>query len=274
MYRRVRQPVPDVFSGFPVWTGMDPETAHRALAAILARGLRRLLERPLSSLSAIAKQITGTQWNGYRYYSCTSVKRRGTGECPVRAVSAVEIKAFVVDRIKDIGRDPSLLQETLRAAEEDRQRERPELDKEARMLTAALTTSRVEARKLVAALAAGGDMPSVTTRLLELDQRATQLETRLGEVQAKLAAIDRGHIDPEQAAEALAQFDPVWEALVPQGAPTSCNCSSSGWTTTARAASWQSPSGQLAWPRWPRSRGPHEHRSLLLPHKAHGRGRT
>src|SRR5579859_355383 len=32
------------------------------------------------------------------------------------------------------GRDPALLQETLRAAEEDRQRERPELEKEARML--------------------------------------------------------------------------------------------------------------------------------------------
>jgi site-specific DNA recombinase len=129
---------------------------------------------------------------------------------------ATEIEAFVVDRIKDIGRDPALLQETLRAAEEDRQRERPELDKEARMLTAELATSRAEARKLVAALAAGGDMPSVTARLSELDERATQLETRLGEVQAKIAAIDRGHIDPEQTTQTLAQFNPVWEALIPR----------------------------------------------------------
>lgn len=134
----------------------------------------------------------------------------------MRTVSAPQIKAFVVDRIKDIGRDPTLLQETLRAAEDDRQRERPELDKEARMLSAEMTASRSEARKLVAALAAGGDTPSVTARLAELDGRAVQLESRLGEVQAKIAAIDRGHIDPEDAAHALAQFDPVWEALVPR----------------------------------------------------------
>jgi site-specific DNA recombinase len=39
---------------------------------------------------------------------------------------------------------------------------------------------------------------------------------RLAEVQEKVAAIDRGHIDPEEAARALAQFDPVWGALLPR----------------------------------------------------------
>ena len=121
-----------------------------------------------------------------------------------------------MDRIRDIGRDPTLLQETLRAAEEGRQRERPELEKEARMLSAELSGGRAESRKLVAALAAGGDMPSVTGRLAELDERAGQIELRLAEVQAKVAVIDRGHIDPEQAAQALEQFDPVWDALVPR----------------------------------------------------------
>ena len=84
------------------------------------------------------------------------------------------------------------------------------------MLSAELTAGRAESRKLVAALAAGADMPSVTGRLAELDERSAQFEVRLADVQGKLAAIDRGHIDPELAAQALAQFDPVWEALLPR----------------------------------------------------------
>lgn len=166
--------------------------------------------------SVMTSTTSAPRGKAYRYYSCTQARRRGTAACPVRAVSASEIEAFVVDRIKDIGKDLTLLHETLRAAEQDRQRERPELDKEARLLSAELTACRAEARKLVSALAAGGDTPSVTTRLGELDQRGGQLEARLAEVQAKVVAIDRGHIDPDQAAQALAHFDPVWEALLPR----------------------------------------------------------
>ena len=178
--------------------------------------LLRGLVRCTACGSVMTSSTTSPRGKPYRYYSCTQARRRGTRECPVRTVSAPQLEAFVVDRIRDIGRDPTLLQETLRAAEEGRQRERPELEKEARMLSAELSGGRAESRKLVAALAAGGDMPSVTGRLAELDERAGQIELRLAEVQAKVAVIDRGHIDPEQAAQALEQFDPVWDALVPR----------------------------------------------------------
>ena len=49
-----------------------------------------------------------------------------------------------------------------------------------------------------------------------MDDRTAQIEVRLGDVQGKVAAIDRGRIDAEQPAEALAQFDPVWDALLPR----------------------------------------------------------
>jgi site-specific DNA recombinase len=209
--------------------GIVPEELFARVAEMLGTGrkepartgnkhgfLLRGLVRCTACASVMTSTTTAPRGKSYRYYSCTQVARRGTSACPVRSVSAPELEAFVVDRIRDIGRDPTLLQETLRAAEEERQRERPELDKEARMLSADLTASRNEARKLVAALAGGGDMPSITTRLAELDERSGQLEMRLAEVQEKVAAIDRGHIDPEEAARALAQFDPVWGALLPR----------------------------------------------------------
>ena len=74
----------------------------------------------------------------YRYYSCTQVRRRGRGECPIRAVSAAELERFVVDRIRDIGRDPTVLQETLAAIDEQRVQERPALEQEQRSVSVRL----------------------------------------------------------------------------------------------------------------------------------------
>jgi site-specific DNA recombinase len=133
-----------------------------------------------------------------------------------RHVSATQLETFVVARIRDIGRDPALLEETLRAIEADREREKPQLEKEQRRLAADLAGCRGEARKLVAALGAGGTTSSLTTRLGELDERAEQLETRLGEVADALAALDRQALSRDDVAKALADFDPVWEALVPR----------------------------------------------------------
>ena len=76
--------------------------------------------------------------------------------------------------------------------------------------------SRGEGRRLVAAIAEGGDTPSLTARLAELDGRAGQIEQRLTAIAEALAAIDRAQIEPDDVAKALAAFDPVWDALVPR----------------------------------------------------------
>jgi len=151
----------------------------------------------------------------YRYYCCTSPRRRGNAECPVRAVSAVELERFVVDRIRDIGRNPAVLQETLAAIDEQRAQERPTLEREQRTLQVEHKACRDESRRLVSALAAA-PTTSVAERLAGLDLRAGQIEARLTEIQGAIAAIDRTVIDRQDVAVALAQFDPVWDALVPR----------------------------------------------------------
>jgi len=133
----------------------------------------------------------------------------------VRAVSAAELERFVVDRIRDIGRDPAVLQETLSAIDEQRAQEKPALEREQRMLQAEHQTCRNEARKLVAALA-NGESRSVSERLAQLEVRVSEIEARLAEIQGAMTAIDRAVIDREDVALALAQFDPVWDALVPR----------------------------------------------------------
>ena len=177
--------------------------------------LLRGLVRCATCGSAMTSATSAPRGKPYRYYCCTSPRRRGAGECPVRSVPAAELERFVVDRIRDIGRDPALLQETLAAIDASRRQERPALEREQRTLHVEHQACRAEARKLVASLAAATSS-SVAERLAELELRAGQLEVRLTEIQGAIAAIDRSVIDPDDVALALAQFDPVWDALVPR----------------------------------------------------------
>jgi len=204
---------PEVFGRVGEMLGAGRQGARRSgnKHGFLLRGLVRCV----ACGSAMTSSTSAPRGKPYRYYCCTSPRRRGTGECPVRAVSAAELECFVVDRIRDIGRDPAVLQETLAAINEQRAQERPALEREQRMLQAEHQTCRNEARKLVAALASGPS-PSVSERVAELDLRAGQIEARLTEIQGTFAAIDGTVIDSEDVAVALAQFDPVWDALVPR----------------------------------------------------------
>jgi site-specific DNA recombinase len=72
----------------------------------------------------------------------------------------------------------------------------------------------VAARKLANPLAQAPS-PSLAERIAELDERAGQLEARLVELQRTLAGMGT-EVDPDDAARALAAFDPVWDALVPR----------------------------------------------------------
>ncbi len=131
----------------------------------------------------------------------------------------VKTERFVADRIRDIGRDPTTLQETVAAIVEQRAQERPALEREQRILQAEHQACRSEARRLVGALGAGANALA-TERLAEVELRTSEIESRLGEIAQAIAAIDRTAIDPEDVAKALGQFDPVWDALVPREQPS------------------------------------------------------
>src|SRR5262249_12088762 len=105
----------------------DRCSAFSEVARVLAPGGRFLFTDGLVHCakchSVMTSSFTAPRGKRYRYYSCTAPKRRGTGECPIRNVSADKLEAFVVARIRDIGHDPALLEETLRAIEADRDAE-------------------------------------------------------------------------------------------------------------------------------------------------------
>ena len=49
----------------------------------------------------------------YRYYTCSNAQRRGWKHCPSKSIPAAEIETYVLEQIKALGTDPTLMTEML-----------------------------------------------------------------------------------------------------------------------------------------------------------------
>ncbi len=152
----------------------------------------------------------------YRYYVCTKAQKQGWDTCPSKSVSAQEIETFVVDRIREIGKDPELVGEVIRQVKEGQAARMPELDAERRRLERDLRQYNSEVRRLVGAIGDGnGRGNAVSDRLAELEERSTTAERRLTEVREELLTIERERVDEDDVTRALSLFDPIWDVLYP-----------------------------------------------------------
>jgi hypothetical protein len=50
----------------------------------------------------------------YRYYVCSTAQKQGYKTCPSRSVPATELERFVVERIRETGHNPALLESILK----------------------------------------------------------------------------------------------------------------------------------------------------------------
>lgn len=146
----------------------------------------------------------------YRYYVCAKAQKRGWHNCPSKSIPAGEIEKFVVDQVRGIGRDPALLVETLSGAHAEAKARAGELVAETASLERDLRRHNAQMRELAGAIGTGG---AATDRMADLLDRVRGAEDRLTQVREELSHLERGMIDENQAAQALAAFDPVWETL-------------------------------------------------------------
>lgn len=120
----------------------------------------------------------------YHYYRC------GNPECTTTTVAAHKVERAVVDRIREIGRVPGLIEETVAQARKQ------------------LADKRKALRAEVRAIAK-------ERRVAEGTDRAADLDHRAAEIGREIAGIEAQAVDPEAVAEALATFDGIWDALFP-----------------------------------------------------------
>ncbi len=144
-------------------------------------------------LTHVVKRKNG---RAYRYYTWLGAQKRGWDTCPTKSVPAQEIEDFAVGRVREMGRDPALIEETVKQARGLRAARGPELEAEHARLRDELTGVRAEIRTLVEAFGrTGSDSAAVTERIAELETRAGQTERRMTEVREHILAIERETLD-------------------------------------------------------------------------------
>lgn len=148
----------------------------------------------------------------YRYYVCLNAQKRGWGTCQTKSIPAGEIERFVVEQIREIGKDAKVLAETIRQAREQAEAHVDELKSEQASLQRELRRYQTELTKL----AAKGHDPRNARRLAEVQDGIGAAELRATAIRQELLAAEKQVVDECDVTEALARFDPVWDELSPK----------------------------------------------------------
>jgi site-specific DNA recombinase len=131
------------------------------------------------SMSPTASSVRGGR--RYRYYVCCGAQKRGWASCPSKSIPAEEIEKFVIEQIRSIGRDPSLIRETIAAVQRQSKEQTALLTAEERILIRDLAKWHERLRKLTGK----ADTLAVTA---DLQEQIGSAEQRLGHVQDQRTA--------------------------------------------------------------------------------------
>lgn len=142
----------------------------------------------------------------YRYYICAHAQKNGREACPSRSVPAHEMEQFVVGHIRQVGSDPALIAATAKAFAQQSEQRMDETRHEQRRLEAELWTSQQEMLR-----SAKG--PADPDRLANIHERIANARQRIEDLQQESEAIASGVAHTMEAADALQQFDSLWNSL-------------------------------------------------------------
>jgi site-specific DNA recombinase len=207
---------------------VDPDAFRRARELLHRRGCRDgpPIHNPLTPLlrgllrcgpcgCAMTPAHSAKGARRYRYYVCTNAQKRGWDSCPSKSVPAGEIERVVIERLRGLARDPALLGQLLAQCREHDAGHGVRLEAEQRGLERDLAGWQAEVRHLSLRLCPGGDNAPAVARLAELQERINRVEGRVRQVREQLRAARDQLLGEDEAAAALALFDPHWEALPP-----------------------------------------------------------
>jgi len=146
----------------------------------------------------------------YRYYVCVKAHQRGWAQCETRCVSAPALESAVLEQIRGITGNPTVLGKVLDQIEGHRQQDAAAATKEKTAIEGEL---KKIAQEMGSVVSVAGKAEFTTNRLADLQDRVTHLNDRLMELRRQLVSIDAEHTDPRDVAAALHEFDPLWGQL-------------------------------------------------------------
>lgn len=204
MFRRVQEMLGGVHSGVHSY-GRNPDYVLRGL---LRCGRCGGVMFPSSSRRRTRE---------YRYYRCSIRGKRGKKVCQAGVMPALGLENFVVAQLRAASVSGPLAKDVharltarLEAKHQALRSERVKLPKE-------LVRLEKESTKWLASLSSleGTERRRVEAKLTIAEEEEAGLKRRLAEVERSLEATEKERVEVEWVAQALADFDAVWDALVP-----------------------------------------------------------
>ena len=153
----------------------------------------------------------------YRYYVCVTAHQHGWNKCPTRSVSAPAIEEAVVAQIRGIGASPAMIEAVVGELEEDQLAQRADLEQEKRVAARELRRINEEIAAVIRPVAAQSPgMRLATDRLADLQDRASVLERRMGEIRNQLASKVSEGVDRAHVSRVPRDFDRAWQQMTPR----------------------------------------------------------
>ena len=146
----------------------------------------------------------------YRYYVCTRAQKEGWSVCPGPSLPADELEAFVVEQLRALGQDQTLVADAVRSAQSQLRERLLVIEAERVGVGGELDAARAELKGIVDA---GRERNGSAARAAELREAIRDLGSRLRRLDAKLAAMRDRVMDEDELAGALEAFNPMWEQL-------------------------------------------------------------
>jgi len=119
----------------------------------------------------------------------------------------------VIDEVRGLAMDKALLAQVLADAHVTVDAELAGLRRERDDLRNEAKRHHAELRKLISE---GNTSPDVTNRIADLHQRTTEADRRLPELEAAIANLEQETVTQAEAQAAFADFDQLWENLIPR----------------------------------------------------------
>jgi site-specific DNA recombinase len=167
--------------------------------------------------TGMAHTYTSRKRKIYRYYVCLNAQQRGWQSCPSKSINAHEIETAVVDHIRGIGRNETIIAATAAKVRQESDRLMSKLEAEQRKGKRELRQLNEKVQKLVRqSFSKGSGKEPAIDQLADLQDRIRTLEQRMTVVREQLISTQRQTVDENDLRNALGAFDPVWESLAPR----------------------------------------------------------
>ncbi|HMN97546.1 MAG TPA: recombinase family protein [Phycisphaerales bacterium] len=155
----------------------------------------------------------GRNSRSYRYYRCIKAIKSGSAVCPSSTLPAAEIERVVVDEIRTLATDKALLARVLTEAQGSLAAELEEATAERNTLKRQLERNHRALRELATS---GTTAEGASARIAELHERIADAERRVPVLDGKIIELDAAAITRDEAEAAFADFDTLWQNLIPR----------------------------------------------------------